>query len=236
MATDTPSASAGMTSTGMTLKGREIIVGVCGGIAAYKVAGVVSELVQLGAGVTVVMTTEAQKFVTALTFEALSGRRVRAGTFDLVDASDPQHISLTERADLMLVAPATNNIVAKVATGLTDDLLSLLICASACPVVFAPAMNNRMWAHPVAQKNVAKLKRLGYSFIGPEAGWLACRNVGVGRMSEPKKIVDEVVRMLTEAGAMPPVVGGVIAEAEDGIAAPSPSTLGEGRAEGFRTH
>src|SRR2546430_13272991 len=93
----------------MTLKGREIIVGVCGGIAAYKVADVVSKLVQLGAGVTVVMTAEAQHFVTPLTFEALSGRKVRTSTWDLVDSSDPQHISLTERADLMLVAPATNN-------------------------------------------------------------------------------------------------------------------------------
>src|SRR5687767_5232582 len=140
------------------LKGREVIVAVCGGIAAYKVADVVSKLVQRGAGVTVVMTAEAQRFVTPLTFEALSGRRVRTGTFDLVETSDPQHIGLTERADLMLVAPATNNVIAKVATGLCDDLVSLMVCAAACPVVFAPAMNNRMWAHPVARENVAKLQ------------------------------------------------------------------------------
>src|SRR5438034_4457741 len=99
------------------LKGREVVVGVCGGIAAYKVADVVSKLVQLGAGVTVVMTAEAQKFVTPLTFEALSGRPVRTSTFDLVETSDPQHIGLTERADLMLVAPATANIIAKVSHG-----------------------------------------------------------------------------------------------------------------------
>ena len=103
------------------------------------------------------MTAEAQKFITPLTFEALSGRKVRTGTFDLVDTSDPQHIGLTERADLMLVAPATNNVIAKVAHGLCDDLVSLMVCAAACPVVFAPAMNNRMWDHPVAQENVAKL-------------------------------------------------------------------------------
>src|SRR3954463_10910328 len=168
------------------LKGREIIVAVCGGIAAYKVADVVSKLVQLGAGVTVCMTAEAQKFITPLTFEALSGRPVRTGTFTLVESSDPQHISLTERADLMLVAPATANVIAKVAHGLTDDLVSLMICAAACPVVFAPAMNNRMWAHPVARENVAKLVGMGYRFIGPEAGWLACRNVGAGRLSEPQ--------------------------------------------------
>ena len=191
-----------------TLRGREVVVGVCGGIAAYKVADVVSKLVQLGAGVTVCMTAEAQRFITPLTFEALSGRKVRAGTFDLVDTSDPQHIGLTERADLMLVAPATSNVIAKVAHGLCDDLVSLMVCAAACPVVFAPAMNNRMWDHPVAKENVAKLTALGYRFIGPESGWLACRNVGAGRLREPQSIVDELVRMLTDPAAMPlPVPG-----------------------------
>jgi phosphopantothenoylcysteine decarboxylase/phosphopantothenate--cysteine ligase len=188
-------------STPALLKGREIIVAVCGGIAAYKVADIVSKLVQRGAGVTVCMTVEAQKFITPLTFEALSGRPVRTGTFTLVESSDPQHISLTERADLMLVAPATNNIIAKVAHGLTDDLVSLMICAAACPVVFAPAMNNRMWAHPVAQENIKKLTGLGYRFIGPEDGWLACRNTGPGRLSEPAKIVEEVTQLLGEKPA-----------------------------------
>jgi phosphopantothenoylcysteine decarboxylase/phosphopantothenate--cysteine ligase len=181
-----------------SLKGREIIVGVCGGIAAYKVADVVSKLVQAGAGVTVVMTDAAQKFVTPLTFEALSGRKVRTSTWDLVDSGDTQHIKLTERADLMLIAPATTNIIAKVACGLTDDLLSLLICASACPVVFAPAMNDRMWANPIAQENVAKLKKHGYTFIGPEEGWLACRNIGAGRLADAQMIVDEVVRIIEQ--------------------------------------
>jgi len=190
------------------LQGREVIVAVCGGIAAYKVAEVVSTLVQLGAGVSVVMTREARKFVTPLTFEALSGRKVHTDTFRMVDTSDPQHIGMTERADLMLVAPATNNVIAKVAHGLTDDLVSLMICASACPVVFAPAMNNRMWEHPVAQENFAKLSNLGYRFIGPDEGWLACRNVGPGRMSEPQKVVDEVVRMLTDPAIKPKEVSG----------------------------
>ena len=178
------------------LKGREIIVAVCGGIAAYKVADVVSKLVQRGAGVSVVMTPDAQRFVTALTFQALSGRAVRTSTFELPDSSDPQHISLTERADLMLVAPATANVIAKVAHGICDELVSLMVAAAACPVVFAPAMNDRMWANPIAQENVAKLKNLGYRFIGPEAGWLACRNVGAGRLSEPATIVEEVATML----------------------------------------
>src|SRR3954452_15788141 len=136
------------------LKGRVAVIGVCGGIAAYKVADVVSKLVQLGAGVTVVMTADAQKFVTPLTFEALSGRPVRTSTWDLVETSDPQHIGLTERADLLLVAPATAHILAKIAHGLCDDLVSLMVSASACPVVFAPAMNNRMWDNPIARENV----------------------------------------------------------------------------------
>src|SRR5205814_8710726 len=145
-----------------TLKGREVIVAVGGGIAAYKVADVVSKLVQRGAGVTVCMTAEAQKFIAPLTFEALSGRPIRTGTFELVESSDPQHIALTERADLMLVAPATNNVIAKVAHGLCDDLVSLMISAAACPVVFAPAMNDRMWANPIASANFKKLQSLGY--------------------------------------------------------------------------
>jgi phosphopantothenoylcysteine synthetase/decarboxylase len=181
-----------------SLKGREIVVGVCGGIAAYKVADVVSKLVQLGAGVTVAMTLEAQKFVAPLTFQALSGRAVHSDIFELPDSSDPQHIALTERADLMLVAPATANILAKVAAGLTDDLISLMVSAAACPVVFAPAMNNRMWENPINQQNVTKLSALNYRFIGPEPGWLACRNVGLGRMTEPAEIVGRVVEMLTQ--------------------------------------
>ena len=183
------------------LKGREIVVGVCGGIAAYKVADVVSKLVQLGAGVTVAMTPEAQRFVTPLTFEALCARPVRTDTFDLVESSDPQHIALTERADLMLIAPATSNIIARIAHGLCDDLVSLLAAAAACPVVFAPAMNNRMWANPIAQENVAKLEKLGYKFIGPSSGWLACRNIGPGRLAEPQTILDAVVELLAPTPA-----------------------------------
>src|SRR3954466_10172776 len=166
-----------MSDTSTILKGREIILAVTGGIAAYKSADICSKLVQRGAGVTVCMTRDAEKFITPLTFQALSAGPVHTDIFNLLDSSDPQHISLTERADLMLVAPATANVIAKVAHGLTDDLVSLMICAAACPVVFAPAMNNRMWAHPITVENVAKLKSIGYRFIGPEEGWLACRNV-----------------------------------------------------------
>lgn len=187
-----------------SFEGREIVVGVCGGIAAYKVADVVSKLVQGGAGVTVCMTAEAQRFITPLTLEALSGRPVRTQMFDLMDSSDPQHIGLTERADLLLVAPATAHNLAKAAHGLCDDLISLLICATACPVLFAPAMNNRMWENPITRQNVKRLRDAGHFFVGPEDGWLACRNVGPGRMSEPKTILEAISGMLAERGPATP--------------------------------
>ncbi len=179
------------------LDGRELIVAVCGGISAYKMADVVSKLVQAGAGVTVCMTAAAGKFITPLTFESLSGRKVRTDSWDLADSADPQHIALTEAADLMLVGSATANTLARVAHGFCDDLVSLTITAAACPVVFAPAMNDRMWANPITQNNVNTLKAYGYRFIGPEAGWLACRNVGVGRLSDPADIVEQVSAMLS---------------------------------------
>ncbi len=181
------------------LRGREIIVAVCGGIAAYKVADLVSKLVQGGAGVSVCMTAAAQQFVTPVTFQALSGRPVRTDTFHLLDSSDPQHIVLTEKADLMLVAPATNDIIAKTACGICDDLVSTMICAAACPVVFAPSMNSRMWLNPICQDNVAKLKKLGYTFIGPDDGWLACRSTGPGRLAEPKTIIESLAAFLATA-------------------------------------
>ncbi|MGN6726507.1 MAG: bifunctional phosphopantothenoylcysteine decarboxylase/phosphopantothenate--cysteine ligase CoaBC [Tepidisphaeraceae bacterium] len=186
----------------LPLRGREIVVGVCGGIACYKVADVVSKLVQRGAGVTVAMTKDAPKFVTPVTFQALTGRPVHTDIWDTVDAGDVQHIKLTETADLMLVAPATANTIARIAAGLCDDVVSLLVNAAACPVLFAPAMNDRMWANPITQRNVRTLQDAGYRFIGPDAGWLACRNVGPGRMSEPGAIVERVTALLTgEPGA-----------------------------------
>lgn len=192
----------------LPLSGKRLIVGVCGGIAAYKACEVVSQLAQRDAQVHVVMTDAATKFVTPLTFESLSANKVATSSWTLSDSADPQHIKLTEKSDLMLIVPATANLLAKVAHGLTDDLLSLMINASACPVVFAPSMNNRMWDHPATAENVDKLKKWGYQFIGPEAGWLACRNVGMGRLSEPKQIIDEVVAMLSDPDKMPKALRG----------------------------
>ena len=215
------------------LKGREIILAVCGGIAAYKSAEICSKLVQRGAGVTVCMTKDAEKFITPLTFQALSARPVHTDIFNLLDSSDPQHISLTERADLMLVAPATANILAKVAHGLTDDLVSLMISASACPVVFCPSMNNRMWENPINQENVTKLANLGYTFLGPEEGWLACRNMGAGRLSEPQAIIDEVTKMLTNPAAMPKPISPAGSVLPDLTAAQRRKTIAQGASPGF---
>jgi len=178
------------------LADREIVVAVCGGIAAYKVASVVSALVQRGAGVTVAMTEAAQRFVTPLTFEALTGRRVFTSLWDVADDYDPQHLRLTGRADLFVIAPATANILAKFAHGLADDLVSTMVLAAACPILLAPAMNSRMWENPIVRGNIASLRRAGYRLVGPGSGWMACRTVGVGRMSEPDEIVAAAMKSL----------------------------------------
>ncbi len=176
----------------------EILVGVCGGIAAYKVADLVSKLVQAGARVTVCMTENAQRFVGTTTFQALSHRPVHTTMWQAQGDMVMDHLQLSEMADLLLIAPATANIIAKAACGICDDLVSTMICASACPVVFAPAMNTRMWENPITQGNVAKLKDAGHRFIGPEAGFLAERTVGMGRMAEPETILTQLAAILRE--------------------------------------
>ncbi len=178
------------------LNGFEIVVGICGGIAVYKVCSVVSDLVQRGAGVTCVMTKSATKFVRPLTFEALTGRKVLTSLWKPQYAFDSQHIKLTEAADLFVIAPATANIIAKAANGLADDLLSTLLTSVDCPVLMAPAMNDRMWKNPAVAANVARVKEFGYHMIGPGEGWLACRTVGKGRLEEPTTIVDSIVELL----------------------------------------
>lgn len=181
------------------LAGREVVVGICGGIAAYKVCAVVSALVQRGCGVTCVMTRSARRFVTPLTFEALSGRKVLLSLWRPDYAYDAQHIQLTDRAEVFLIAPATANIIAKIACGIADDLLSTLMTAVACPVILAPAMNERMWANRIVQANVQRLRDVGFSVIGPGEGWLACRARGAGRMEEADVLVAAVAERLTAA-------------------------------------
>lgn len=172
---------------------------VCGGIAAYKVATLVSGLVQRGCGVSVAMTEAAQRFVQPLTFEALTARRAYTSLWHVEAQFDPQHLKLTEAAELFVVAPATANIIGKVACGIADDLVSTMIMSAACPVVLAPAMNTRMWENRVVADNVQKLRRLGYHFVEPGAGWLACRTIGSGRMAEPADILARVVELLLAA-------------------------------------
>ena len=181
------------------LDGYEAIVAVCGGIAAYKVCQVVSALVQRGAGVTVAMTESATRFVGPTTFGALCGRRVLTDLWSAEAYYDPQHVRVTETADALLVAPATYNMIGKIAGGIADDLVSTLVSAAspgASSVILAPAMNTRMWENPVLQQNVQKLEGLGYRIIQPGEGWLACGTVGRGRMAEPEEILDVVVKQL----------------------------------------
>ncbi|MFO0974666.1 MAG: flavoprotein [Phycisphaerae bacterium] len=178
------------------LSGYHVLVAVCGGIAAYKCAAVVSALVQRGAAVRVAMTRAARRFVTPLTFESLTARPAVTSLWTVADPFDPQHLALTEAADLVLVAPATANILAKIAHGLADDLVSTLLLSVAGPVLLAPAMNTRMWENPFVQRNVATLREAGHHFVGPGSGWLACRTVGAGRMAEPDEIVAQCAALL----------------------------------------
>ncbi len=179
------------------LKGKEIVVGVTGSIAAFKSAEVVSQLVQRGAGVSVVMSEAAANFVGPLTFQSLTRRRVMVDQFDLENVLDPTHISLADEADLVLVAPATANFLGKAAHGIADDMLTSLLLAVRCPVLAAPAMNDRMWNHPAVRENVETLRKRGVRFVEPESGFLACGTYAKGRLAEPGRIVAEAERCVS---------------------------------------
>lgn len=170
----------------------EILIGVTGGVSAYKTAAAVSRLVQDGLGVTVVMTRAAGEFVGPATFRALTGRKVYCEVFDADEMPLGPHIELARRAKLLCVAPATADYLAKAANGLADDLLSTLTLSLTGPLLVAPAMNTEMWAKPVVQRNVATLQGDGAVVIGPGSGWLSCRDQGAGRMAEPDEIVGAV--------------------------------------------
>jgi len=172
----------------MSLEGREIVLGVSGGIAAYKAAALASLLVQRGAGVTAVLTRNARRFVGAATFAALTGRPVASRSFDPAAHPLGAHIELAARADLVVVAPATADFLAKAAGGAADDLLSTLVLCADCPVLVAPAMNSAMWTKAAVQRNVARLAEDGLGIIQPGTGWLSCRQTGAGRMAEPEEI------------------------------------------------
>lgn len=180
---------------------REIVVGVSGGIASYKTAALVSQLVQADFGVSVAMTQAAERFVGQATFAALSGRPVATRLFD--DAVHPlgAHIALADRAQLLCVAPATANFMAKAANGLADDLLSTLYLAFSGKVIIAPAMNCEMWEKPAVQRNLAQLRDDGVTIVDPEEGWLSCRKKGIGRMADPETIAAAIQSQLGGAGS-----------------------------------
>jgi len=178
------------------MNGREIVVGVTGGVAAFKTAALVSKLVQEGAGVTVVMTAAAQRFVGPATFAALTGRPVVCDTFDERQFPLGAHITLAEQARLLVVAPASADFLAKAAHGLADDLLSTLYLAFSGRVLMAPAMNTAMWEKAAVQRNVAQLRVDGVQFVEPGRGWLSCRQVGAGRMAEPETILSAIRGLL----------------------------------------
>ena len=180
----------------MMLKGREVVLGVTGGIAVYKSAEVVSRLRKLGASVHVIMTKNATEFVTPLTFETMSNNPVVTDTFARPATWEVEHISLAQRAEVFVIAPATANILAKMACGIADDMLSTTVLATKAPVLVAPAMNTGMWTAPATQENMETLRMRGVHVVGPGSGLLACGDVGAGRMSEPSEIVEAICAIL----------------------------------------
>lgn len=175
---------------------KTILLGVGGSIACYKAADIASRLTQSGHNVCVVMTAAAAEFVTPLTFQTLSRNPVTTGIFDEKESWHPGHIALADSADLLLVAPATANLIAKFACGIADDALTSIALATRAPLLIAPAMNGKMWLHPATQENVVRLKARGTRFIGPAEGLLACGYEGVGRLWDPQSICDEAAAIL----------------------------------------
>lgn len=173
-----------------------VLVGVTGGIACYKAVELVRLLVQDGFVVQVIMTRGAMEFVTPLTFQTLSGRPVASETFNLTQESEIGHINLADSADLFVIAPATANVIGKIAAGIADDLLTTVLMATRAPVLIAPAMNIHMYENSILQENVRKLRRIGYHLLEPAEGYLACGYEGKGRLPEPQKIREEIQRLL----------------------------------------
>jgi phosphopantothenoylcysteine decarboxylase len=179
-------------------KGRNIVLGVTGSIAAYKAAEITSRLTKEGANVTVVMTADAQKFITPLPFKTLSRNPVETDLYGETEGWKPTHIKLADEADLLLIAPATANTLAKMAHGLADDALTCIALAlnPKTPLLIAPAMNGKMWLHPATQENVATLKARGAEFIGPDEGMLSCGYEGLGRLFEAERIVQRALELI----------------------------------------
>ncbi|WMM26758.1 bifunctional phosphopantothenoylcysteine decarboxylase/phosphopantothenate--cysteine ligase CoaBC [Tissierella sp. MB52-C2] len=180
------------------LKGKKIVLGVTGGIAVYKACDLVSRLKKLNANVDVIMTEGAEEFVTPLTFQTMSKNVVHRKMFNEITSYDVEHISLAQRADIILIAPATANTIGKIANGIADNLLTTVVMASTAKVIFAPAMNTFMYRNPIVKLNIDKLKELGYEFITPGTGVLACGDYGEGKMAEPSDILEYVLSSFVE--------------------------------------
>ena len=181
------------------MTGREILLGVTGGVAAYKAADLCSKIVQQGDFVSVVMTESARQFIGATTFEALTGRPVYSDSFRPIEHFQGEHIGLARRAQLFVVAPATANFLAQAAGGFAGDLLSTLILTATCPLLLAPAMNCDMWDKKSVQRNVAQLLSDGAHFVDPGSGWLSCGQIGSGRMAEPVEILAAINNLLGQS-------------------------------------
>lgn len=180
----------------MTPNRKTIIVGITGSIAAYKACEIINMLRKDSFDVKVILTKEGAQFITPLTLQTLSGNKVLTDMFELPDAWDPVHTSLGESASLILIAPATANVIGKLSGGICDDLLTCVVYATKAPVLLAPAMNEKMYSHKILQENIAKLKKTGYSFVGPVKGHLACGHDAMGHIAEVCDIVKEAKKLL----------------------------------------
>ena len=179
------------------LKDKTVVIGVSGGIAVYKTLDVISRLRKLGVNVNVIMTKSSTEFVTPLSFQSLSQNYVVCDMFEDPKTWDVEHISLAKRADVFLIAPATANVIGKIANGIADDMLTTTVMATNAKVLIAPAMNTNMYKNPILQRNISTLKELGYNFVDPESGRLACGDTGKGKLASPETIVNEVVKLLS---------------------------------------
>lgn len=180
------------------LKDKTVVIGVSGGIAVYKCLDVISRLRKLGVNVNVIMTKSATEFVAPLSFQSLSQNYVVCDMFEDPKTWDVEHISLAKKADVFLIAPATANVIGKIANGIADDMLTTTVMATKGKVLIAPAMNTNMYENPIVQRNISILKELGYNFVEPESGRLACGDTGKGKLATPETIVNEVVNLLTQ--------------------------------------
>jgi len=177
-------------------KNKNIILGITASVAIYKACDIIRRLQKQGFQITVVMTAKAQELIKPVLFQSLSGNKVHCGLFDTPESWEIEHISLAKIADLVLIAPATANIIGKIAGGICDDLLTCIVCATKAPVLICPAMNENMYNNKITQENIQKLKSLGYKFVEPIKGRLACGTAGMGCLAEVETIIKEVKRIL----------------------------------------